>query len=101
MYDEVHQMGKMLKNSRHTYDKDKNVVPPVAALSEGVQLALEKDIDALLDKSGFYLDACNIFPKKPLWKYNKDDPKTWMSHEKFIYSHLVTKTSRYFKRRGK
>ncbi len=46
-------------------------------------------ITAALAKSSAYLDARGVCMPKPLWKYNADDPTTWVSSPQFAYGHLL------------
>lgn len=90
-YDLVQFKGQLLKDSRPSLDKNKRTVPPLIDLTHEQQMTLEDEIDVLLKKNNRYLDACNMKAPAPLWPYSKDDPKTWPSHDDFIYGHLLHK----------
>jgi hypothetical protein len=84
-YDRVQQLSRMLRDAMP--DNDGN--PALAPLSRETRDNLEIEIKNLTDKTNQYLDACHMKPKEPLWKYNREDPKTWASHESFAYAHLM------------
>lgn len=88
-YDLVQQLGKTLGDSRPSYDDSGKTIPAVLELSLEAQHALEDKIKSLLQKSSKYLDQCGMRPNKPLWHYDRKDPKTWASHESFKYGHLL------------
>jgi hypothetical protein len=88
-YDKIHGLDKTLKNSYWTIDEEKVKHPPLIELSEEAQKAIEKEIEDLIKLSGSYLNICDMPSAPVLWKYNVEDPSTWVSHESFKYQHLV------------
>ena len=66
-------------------DKKKKRLP----MAEGVFESFIIQITAALAKSSAYLDARGISMPKPLWKYDPDDPTTWVSSPHFAYGHLL------------
>lgn len=89
MYNDVHRMGKLLKDAQPKFIGKQEIVPALAPLSKEEQEDLRDAIEYLLNKSRKYLNNCNIRPKKPLWKYKEDDKRTWASNKAFIYGDLL------------
>lgn len=85
IYDRVHAIGQLLKDSR--IDKDGN--PAVNPLGYDTKRNLDAEIINLLDRCNDYLDSCNMRLPEPLWHYDKEDPKTHASHESFKYGHFL------------
>lgn len=81
MYDEVNTMGAILKSTQP--DAEGN--PPKNTISDATRRKMDKEIKKLLAKSDKYLDECRVLPKKPLWKYCRDNPETWLSSDKFEF----------------
>jgi hypothetical protein len=90
IYNKVQMLGKVLKDSYFTYDNLKKAVPPKVELSKDEQLNLESRIKTLTERSNHYLDQCGLKCAVPLWHYNNKDPRTWVSHESFMFEHLRT-----------
>lgn len=86
MYHKIKELSHTLKQSK--VDADGNPAP--YPLSREERLQLEADIENLMKKNDRYLDACGMRMPPPLWIYNNKDERTWMSHESFKYSHLLT-----------
>lgn len=84
-YDRAHELGKRLKEAKP--DKDGN--PPIAPLDIYQRQELENEINATLIKSDRYLKVCGVRNTAPLWIYNPNDKRTWVSHESFAYEHLL------------
>lgn len=91
MYDNVHILGKMLKDSRPGYDEEGNPAMPKTNLSKSAQDGIETDIRGIIERSKYYLNQCGLRIPKPLWKYNREDPTTQASSPEFQYQHLITK----------
>lgn len=89
MYDKVHALGKMLRDSRPTYTDKGDYIAPATELSKSCQSELESQIQSLMQRSNKYLDQCGLRMPKPLWHYDRKDPKTWPWHESFKYGHLL------------
>lgn len=89
IYDRVQFLGKKLKDSQFTFNENKKPIMPISPLGEEEQFKIKKDIQLLLEKNKRYLDDCGMKPKDPLWIYCSREPKTWMSHHSFKYSHLI------------
>jgi hypothetical protein len=85
MYNNVHRLGKILKNSRPDYDGN----PALHALSISSQLNVEAEIKDCLNKTSNYLDGCGLTLSKTRWNYEPKDPTTWISHDSFEFDHLV------------
>ncbi len=93
MYDKVHGLGIMLRDSRPTYDEHGNYYAPKTALSKDAQIELEFQIKNWTEKSNHYLNHCGLRAKKPLWHYDRRNPETWISDPSFNYSHLLEKSA--------
>lgn len=91
IYDTVYKFGKMLKDSRPTIDEKKVCHPAIAPISLETQRIIEEEIEKLIVKCKFYLDAIGLRMPAPLWHYDKDDPKTWASDPSFKFGHLLNK----------
>ena len=89
IYNKVHALGKMLRDSRPTYDALENYIEPKYPLTREYQAKLESDIKTLTERSNRYLDQCGLRMPKPLWHYDNKDPGSWISDPKFRYGHLV------------
>jgi hypothetical protein len=48
-----------------------------------------KKITLILKECSEYLDRCGMNIPKSLWKYDNDDPTTWVSSKHFAYEHLL------------
>lgn len=88
-YDKIHALGQMLRDSRPTYTEKGSYIAPICELSKDAQHELESQIQSLSQRCGRYLDQCGMRMPKPLWYYDRKDPKTWRSHESFKYGHLL------------
>jgi hypothetical protein len=88
-YDKVKILGQILKDSKPTVDINERIHAPRYTISEEATISLEKEIDKLIKQSSIYLDACGIKHSDPLWKYDKKNPETWASDEKFKFKHLT------------
>ncbi len=84
-YNRVKELGARLKDSKH--DADGN--PPLIDISRTEQDDIQIEINTLMRKSAFYLNATNMMPWRPLWHYNRADQSTWISSPKFKFGHLV------------
>lgn len=89
MYDKVNALGAMLIDSRPTYTDNGSYISPVTELSKAFQAELESNIKNIIKRSSMYLDQCGLKISKPCWYYDRDDPRTWCSHESFKYGHLL------------
>ena len=89
-YDEIHKLGKALKESR----VDDHGNPPINPLDKQEQKDLEAEIKFISLRSNKYLDSTYMKPREPLWKYNKYDERTWMSSPDFAFKHLVKKNQK-------
>jgi hypothetical protein len=89
IYDKVHELGAKLHDSRPTSTDKGGYIPPFAPLSKDEQADLEVEIMNLTRRSQRYLDQCGLTRRKPLWHYDRHDPRTWASHESFKYGHLL------------
>lgn len=89
MYDKVHTLGRMLRDSRPTYDDAGNYYAPKTALSKDAQLELESQIKSCVQRSNRYLDQCGMRPRKPLWHYDHKNPETHISAPEFKFGHLM------------
>ena len=89
LYKRVQEAGKLLQESRPSYDEFENYVAPKKQLSKDAQLDLEMEIKILLNRSARYLDECGMAMQKPLWIYDKYDTKTHRSNENFRYEYLI------------
>ncbi len=89
MYDKVHALGKMLKDSKPSSTDDGSYIPPALKLSKDDQNNLENEIRSLTIRSSRYLDQCSMKPNRPLWHYDHKNPETHMSAPEFKYGHLV------------
>ena len=85
MYYKIKELGHMLQQSR--VDADGNPAPYPLPREE--RLDLESQIDNLMKKNDRYLDACGKKCPPPLWIYNAQDKRTWVSHESFKYTHFM------------
>lgn len=92
-YDEIHRIGKMLKESR----TDQYGNPPINPLTHNEQKDLEAEIKFISLRSSNYLDATFMKPNEPLWRFDRYDERTWMSSPKFAFAHLVKKTNNHRK----
>lgn len=90
-YDAVHRMGNILKDSYPSRDERGSFIPPKSPLSRDMQIKIEKGIERHLRKSSLILNASGLLPHKSLWIYDRNDKKTWASHNSFIYDHLFRK----------
>lgn len=88
-YNNVHLLGRVLRDSQETILEDGGVTPPIHELSKDAQLNLRKQIKTLLKKSSEYLDSCKFYPRVSLWYHDKYDPSTWASHESFKFKNLL------------
>src|SRR5690606_24413382 len=70
MYDKVHGIGKMLRDSRPTYNEHGNYYAPKTELSKDAQIELEFQIKTWMERNTLYLNQCGMNPKKPLWHYD-------------------------------
>ena len=90
IYKKVNYFGAKLRDSKRNYDcSTKSWIPCKSLLSEEEQVELEKKIKNLIIKNNNYLDACGLRKKEPKWVFSIDDPRTWPSHDSFIYKHLL------------
>lgn len=89
VYDKVHALGKMLRDSRPTYTESGSYIAPVMELSRDTQASLESEIRSLTQRSSKYLDQCGMKPDKPLGHYDRKNPETWASDPSFKYGHLL------------
>jgi hypothetical protein len=89
IYNKVQALGNILKDSLPTYDEYMKEMPPANELSNEMKDNIELEIKILLERSNRYLDQCGMRFPKALWKYDRKDPKTWLSHESFKYRHLM------------
>ena len=89
LYDKTHELGKILRDGRPTYDALLNYIPPVNELSISDQMELESQIKTLSERSNRYLDQTGMRKPKPLWKYNRKDKSTHASHSTFRYGYLL------------
>ncbi len=89
MYDQVQELGKILRNSRPTYTEEGKPISPVNHLSEAAQEALESEIATIMKRTSKYLDQCGMRAKKPLWVYDKSNPETHISSLEFKFGHLI------------
>lgn len=93
IYDKVHGLGRMLRDSRPTYDEHGNYYAPKAALSKDAQTELEFQIKNWIEKSNRYLNQCGMKPKRPLWHYDRKNPETHASAPEFKYGDLMAGAS--------
>lgn len=89
MYDNVHSLGKMLRDSKPTYDEDGNCFPSKTNLSKCAQDGIEIDIRLIIERSKYYLNQSGLRMPRPLWKYDPKDHTTHASSGKFKYQHLI------------
>ena len=89
IYNTVHDLGQMLKDSKPTYGYMDEYIEPKIRLSKAMQEEIEISIDKLLKESDSHLDKSGIKCAEPLWLYNLKDPRTWPGHESFKYNHLL------------
>jgi hypothetical protein len=90
LYDKVQVLGTKLRDSRPSYGENEEYIPPKNFLTKEAQNGLEWQIYNLTELADRYLDQCDLKMPKPLWHYDKKDPKTWASHESFQYGELLT-----------
>lgn len=88
-YDEIHELGKRLKDSYPTIDENEKTHDALINLSTGSRLNLILDIKDLIEACRIYLDACGLKITIPLWKYDIKDKTTWVSDESFKYNYLL------------
>ena len=88
-YDKIHQLSRILHDSRATYTESGAYIAPVEPLPPDEQRRLESEIKTLSQKCNRYLDQCGKRMPKPLWRYDKKDSTTWASHKDFKYAHLL------------
>lgn len=88
-YNKVHTLGRMLRASRPTFDDEGDYIAPETYLSKSAQGNIEFEIRTLMQRNNRYMDQCGLRMPKPLWHYERDNPKTHMSSREFQYGHLV------------
>ncbi len=93
MYDKIHGLGSMLRDSRPTYTDEGDYIAPRAALSHDAQKELEFQIKTWVERSNRYLNQCGMKMPKPLWYYDRKNPETWVSDPSFKYGHLLEKSA--------
>jgi hypothetical protein len=74
IYDKIHKMGAHLQKCL----KDKT-------LSEGEEEYLISEIKIMSDNLSLYMDRSGLHMPAPLWFYRREDQRTWISSESFIY----------------
>jgi len=89
IYDKVHGLGRMLRDSRPTYDDAGNYYAPKTELSKDAQIELEFQIKTWMERNTRYLNQCGMKPKRPLWHYDRKNPETHASAKEFKYGHLM------------
>ncbi len=89
IYDKVQFLGQIIKDSNESLDDRGRPLPALYPISKDTRNSIEEEIKWLVIKSNTCLDAAEMRTKKPLWKYDKFDPTTWLSHETFRFMHLL------------
>lgn len=89
MYDQVQELGKLIKASTGHYDKEGHYVEPEMIISNEYRKEVLGEIESLLQRNNRYLTQCGLRRPRPLWQYYVDKPETHASSKKFKYAHLI------------
>jgi len=89
IYNEVKLLGQQLKDSYPFVDSKKKWHDPIISLTIHEQNELSDQIKILTRKITSYLNYCNVKFPNPLWNYDVKNKTTWISHQSFVYGHLM------------